>query len=291
MHIEVEHLTLYAYDAPVCLGPQTLRLRPRGGGPLRELAYALEIDPPPAWRTETLDAAGNGVVRVGFTGATRHLRLCSRLTVETGSPVDYAPRPAPAGPGLPIAYAPEEAALLAPYLAAVPPGSDPAVTALAERLGCSAAADPLAFLDLVNRWLHETIEREIRPDGAARSPAETLALRRGACRDQTVLFMALCRAQGFAARFVSGYQDRSALETARRYLHAWPEVYLPGAGWYGYDPTRGRPAADGHVPLAAAPRPAGTMPVEGGYWGSAGSRLEFDLVIRARSGPPGRRAG
>ena len=97
--------------------------------------------------------------------------------------------------------------------------------------------------------------------------------------------MDLCRAQGLAARFVSGYQDRSAMETERRYLHAWPEVYLPGAGWYGYDPTRGRPAADGHVPLAAAPRPDGTMPVEGSYWGSARSRLEFDLVIRVRDAP------
>lgn len=279
MHIEVEHLTHYEYDAPVRLGPQTLRLRPRGGGPLREIAHCLEIDPPPAWRTDTLDAAGNGVIRIGFEGETRQLRIGSRLAVETGIPADYVPR-LEAARCLPIRYAPDEAALMAPYLA----DPEPAVADLAERLRRTSAADPLVYLDLANRWLHDTIEREIRPDGAARPPAETLALGRGACRDQTVLFMALCRSQGLAARFVSGYQDRSALETERRYLHAWPEVYLPGAGWYGYDPTRGLPAADGHVPLAAAPQAEGTMPVEGSYWGRAGSRLDFDLVIRVQDG-------
>ena len=120
-----------------------------------------------------------------------------------------------------------------------------------------------------------------RPTGAPQTPAETLARGRGACRDQTVLFVALCRAAGLAARFVSGYQDRSAMETDRRYLHAWPEVYLPGAGWYGYDPTRGTAVSNGHVALAAARDPAGTLPVEGSYFGTATSRMEFALTIRA----------
>ena len=93
----------------------------------------------------------------------------------------------------------------------------------------------------------------------------------GACRDIAMLFLAACRAQGLAGRFVSGYQARS--KRPERHLHAWPEVYLPGGGWCGFDPTRGLAIADTHVAVAAAPAPAGAMPIEGRFVGSAQSRL------------------
>jgi transglutaminase-like putative cysteine protease len=95
-----------------------------------------------------------------------------------------------------------------------------------------------------------------------------------------VLFIAACRAGGLAARFVSGYQDRSAMDTPERYLHAWPEAYIPGHGWQGFDPTRGMAVGGGHVPVAAAPDPAGAMPVEGSYFGEARSNLSFEVRIR-----------
>lgn len=289
MQIEIEHETVYSYAAPVRLGPQTVRLRPRPGGPLREVRYALEVDPAPSVRLDCLDAAGNRVARLRFAGETRHLRLCARLAVDTGSPADYGPLPGPGPSGLPPDYPPAERAALAPYLAGPPP--EPAVAGLAAALREGSGGDPLAFLGDACRWIYRGIAREIRPQGAPQSPAETLARRSGACRDQTVLFVALCRALGLAARFVSGYQDRSAMETDRRYLHAWPEVYLPEAGWYGYDPTRGIAVADGHVPLAAAHEPSGTLPVEGSYYGDASSRMEFLLTIRSSPQVSGGGAG
>jgi transglutaminase-like putative cysteine protease len=279
MHIEIEHETRYEYRDPVRLGPHVVRLRPRPGGCLRELDYALEVQPAPVERRDCLDANGNRVVRLWFDGETRSLRLHSRLSVETGDGAAYAPRLDAARARVPVLYPDAEAAALAHYLDGPPPAG--AVSDLAGELARLAAGDTLAFLDLLNRRLHTGIAREIRPTGAPQTPAETRARGRGACRDQSVLFMAVCRAAGLAARFVSGYQDRSAMETERRYLHAWPEVYLPESGWHGYDPTRGAPAADGHVPLAAARDPGGTMPVEGSYFGETVSRMDFSLAIRA----------
>lgn len=279
MRIEIEHETTYEYSEPVRLGPQTVRLRPRPGGAMRELGFVLDVDPAPAVRLECLDVMGNRVARLRFAGETRHLRLAIRLAVETGSPADYVPSLEPEQARLPAVYLEAESRPLALYLAGPP--AVPAVADLARRLQDQADGDPLVFLGQLNGFIHERIAREIRPTGAPQTAAETLARGSGACRDQTVLFVALCRAAGLAARFVSGYQDRSAMETDRRYLHAWPEVYLPGAGWYGYDPTRGTAVSNGHVALAAALDPAGTLPVEGSYFGSATSRMDFALTIRA----------
>lgn len=278
MHIDVEHLTTYSYSEPVALGPHTVRLRPRPDGSLRELDYALAVEPAPALRSEQLDAAGNLVTRLWFEGETRHLWLRSRLSVETHRPagplliLDTAYRT------LPAVYPADEAGCLVPYRGA---GEvEEPVRALADQIAGEAAGDPLDFLTILTQRLHWKIHREIRHQGAPQTPAETLTRGRGACRDQTVLFIAACRAAGLAARFVSGYQDRSALGTPERYLHAWPEVYLPGQGWQGFDPTRGIAVTNGHVPVAAAPEPLETMPVDGSYFGAARSELRFEVYIQ-----------
>jgi transglutaminase-like putative cysteine protease len=281
MQIDVEHLTTYSYSEPVALGPHTVRLRPRPDGSFRELGYGLVVEPAPALRSEQLDAAGNLVTRLWFEGETRHLRLRSRFSVKThrlAGPLlilDTAYRI------LPAVYPADEADCLVPYRGAGEV-EDP-VRALADQVAGEAAGDPLDFLTILTRRLHREIKREIRHQGAPQTPAETLARGRGACRDQTVLFIAACRAAGLAARFVSGYQDRSALDTPERYLHAWPEVYLPGQVWQGFDPTRGIPITNGHVPVAAAAGPLGTMPVDGSYFGSARSELRFEVRIRTES--------
>lgn len=277
MQIDVEHLTTYSYSEPVALGPHTVRLRPRPDGSFRELDYDLAVDPAPALRSEHLDAAGNRVTRLWFEGQTRHLRLRSRIRVEAQRPDSRLLILDTAYCALPARYPKDEADLLVPYR-----GSgeiEDGVRALAGQIAGEAVGDPLGFLTTLTQRLHREIQREIRHQGAPQTPAETLARGRGACRDQTVLFIAACRAVGLAARFVSGYQDRSALDTPERYLHAWPEAYLPGCGWQGFDPTRGIAATNGHVPVAAAPEPQGTMPVDGSYFGTAVSKLAFEVRI------------
>jgi transglutaminase-like putative cysteine protease len=288
MRFEIEHDTRYQYSAPVALGPQTVRLRPRPDGAVRELEWTLTLNPEPQVRSDQLDAEGNLVARLWFLGETRHLEIGVRLCAETSRPNAFAFVPDLGANRLPMDYAPAEAAALALYR---PQGApDVALRALVAQIEAASDGSPTGFLVALNQWIYTQIEREIRDQGTAQSAAQTLRLRRGACRDQTVLFVAAARAVGLAARFVSGYQDKSAMETDRRYLHAWPEVYLPGGGWRGFDPTRGIAVADGHVPVAASTTSAGAAPVEGSYQGSARSEMGFRLRILAEPnpGPPER---
>ncbi|WP_342586682.1 transglutaminase family protein [Methyloligella halotolerans] len=135
----------------------------------------------------------------------------------------------------------------------------------------------------MNTTLYRRTDRKIRAEGAAQSAAETLAIGRGACRDLAVLFIAACRCLNIPARFVSGYQAHAETADGKRYLHAWPEAYLPGAGWYGFDPTHGVMVADGHVGICAGPEQADTMPVSGGFFGPVvSSSLNFEVEIETR---------
>jgi transglutaminase-like putative cysteine protease len=279
MGIKVEHRTTYRYSEPVQLGPHILRLRPRLQAGLRELQFGLRIEPEPSLRLEALDAAGNRITRVWFDGSSDRLEIVSQFTVESDDPGALPP----AGPGrpaaLPLEYPPEEAPLLAAYRQGG--GAPQALEQLAGHLLQQSGPEPLSFLSALNGHLHTHISREIRELGEAHSPEHTLRTARGACRDQALLFLAVARSQGLAGRFVSGYQDRSALITPQRHLHAWPEVYLPELGWQGFDPTRGIPTGAGHVAVAAAPEPAGAMPVAGSYVGSASSSLSYVVTIQA----------
>ena len=137
----------------------------------------------------------------------------------------------------------------------------------------------MGFLDRLNHELFSGFSHIHRETGAPQSPAATLQSRNGACRDLTVLFVDCCRAEGIAARFASGYQ-KGDLQSERRHLHAWPEVYLPGAGWRGFDPTHGTAIADAHVTIAAAAHARDTMPVRGSFRGDGvDSTLDYTVEI------------
>lgn len=259
MRFELRHATVYRYAAPVKLGPHKLRLTPRAG---TALEHAVEVRPEPTFWQDRIDAHGNRVTHLGFDGETRELSIESRLVVETGA-------------AAPVAFE----GPLDLYLQRTT--SDPGVEAMAERLKALAGPDPAGFAESLTRTLHEMIDHDIRDTGFARSPGETLMRRAGACRDVAVLFIELCRRAGLPARFVSGYQDRGRDPNARRYLHAWAEVWLPGQGWTGFDATRGDRVGETHVALAAAPNQAGTMPVEGSFFGpGVQARMEFTLDIQ-----------
>ena len=159
------------------------------------------------------------------------------------------------------------------------------VATLARRLAFEVGGAPLTFFEHLTTSLYSMIDRQIRVEGSAQTPAQTLALRRGACRDLTVLYLAACRSLGVAGRFVSGYQGQEASPDGRRHLHAWPEVFVPELGWLGFDPTHGVPAGPGHVALSAAPDQAATMPVDGGFYfngatvtSTLGYSIQFDAL-------------
>lgn len=276
MLFRIHHRTCYRYSSPVRLGPQLLRFRPRDDGAQRILEYNIHINPRPAGKNDHLDLEGNRVLQVWFDHQTDVLLVDVSMRVETlrDNAFDYIL--APEAQTLPIRSTQDEA-LARAYLERI--SLDDAVTAFAAELSLAAGHDTLAFVDQLNHQLFEQFERVIRQHGEPQEPSHTLQTRHGACRDLAVLFVDCCRAEGIPARFASGYQ-RGDRKRERRYLHAWPEVYLSGAGWRGYDPTHGEAIADTHVTISAATHPRDTMPLTGGFVANGvTSQLDFTLEI------------
>jgi len=273
----IRHETTYHYSTRVAFAPHVLRLSPRPEGVLT-LARSLRVSPTPIEQTDFQDAFGNTCTRLLFgpeTGET--------LLIESHVEVETLARPLPHyGLGLPPLPWPS-------------PGSDPwsiyrqpddsaEVTALAQRLLFEVGGAPLAFFERLCSTLYTTLDRQIRVEGSAQTPAQTLARGGGACRDLTVLYLAVCRSVGVAGRFVSGYQGQEASPDGKRHLHAWPEVFVPELGWLGWDPTHGVPVGPGHVALCAAPDQAATMPIDGGFYfdgPSVTSTLRYSITFAA----------
>jgi transglutaminase-like putative cysteine protease len=271
MRFIVHHETLYRYSAPVRFAPHLLRLNPRAEG-VRLLSRELTVTPQPAECLEVVDAYGNRITRAVFDQSSDQLRIASRFELDTFA---RAPDSIDALPQLPWPQAGADD--LGSYRESS--GGGDSVHDFATIVAAEASYAPGAFLDVLTRTLSTTIDRRIRIEGAAQPPDVTLATRRGACRDISVLFLAVCRSQGMASRFVSGYQARSQTPDGERHLHAWAEVFLPGLGWAGWDPTHGLRVTDGHVALCAAPDQSATMPVEGGFFGFA-ETATLDCSVR-----------
>jgi transglutaminase-like putative cysteine protease len=228
-------------------------------------------------RNEYLDLEGNRVTQVWFEGETDHFDIEVTMQVETLRHNAFDFILAPEAAVLPIAHE-HDAFCARAYLERIE--CDDAVTAFAAELSLAVKRDTLSFLDRLNRQLFAEVTQTHRDIGAPQSPSFTLRSRRGACRDLAVLFVDCCRAEGIAARFASGYQ-KGHQQSERRHLHAWPEVYLPGAGWRGFDPTHGEAVADTHVTIAAAAHSRDTLPVSGNFRGAgASSTLDYTVNIQ-----------
>ena len=277
MHFTIRHHSHYRYSQPVRLSPQRLRFHPRDDGAQRVIEHQLNITPTPLGRNEHIDLEGNRVTQVWFEEETDYFDIELTMQVETlrHNAFDFILEQE--STILPINHEHDVTCARA-YLERIE--TDDAVTAFAAELSLAVERDTLRFLDQLNRQLFADFSHIHRDTGAPQSPAHTLQSRRGACRDLAVLFVDCCRAEGIAARFASGYQ-KGDLQSERRHLHAWPEVYLPGGGWRGFDPTHGAPVADSHVTIAAAAHPRDTMPVTGSFYGEgATSKFDFSLKIQ-----------
>lgn len=277
----IRHETIYHYSTAVAFAPHVLRLSPRPEG-VRTLARDLRITPVPVGLTDFNDDFGNTCTRVTFGPvAADELKIESRIEVQLFARPAYGQAFAlSALPPLPWALASFDSLWIYRQTE-----SSAEVSALAQRLAFEVGGAPLAFFERLCSTLYTTIDRQIRVEGAAQTPAQTLATGRGACRDLTVLYLAVCRSLGVAGRFVSGYQGQEASPDGKRHLHAWPEVFVPELGWLGWDPTHGVPVGPGHVALCAAPDQAATMPVDGGFYfngptvtSTLGYSITFDSI-------------
>jgi transglutaminase-like putative cysteine protease len=159
------------------------------------------------------------------------------------------------------------------------------VAAWAAELAAAVNQNTTAFLMQLADLIHHDFQHVGRFEGEPMAPEQTLSGRSGACRDTAMLFVAACRSQGLAARFVSGYSIHHPPEVSEHELHAWAEVYLPGAGWRGYDPSLGLAVADGHLVLATAPDHRLAAPVTGTYRGTGvTSTMTYALTVKALEG-------
>jgi uncharacterized protein (DUF2126 family) len=271
IHVALNHVTHYRYDRPVALGPQLIRLRPAPHSRTRVLSYSLRVEPAEQFLNWQQDPQANYLARVVFPKPTRELRVEVDLVAEMAvlNPFDFFIEPY--AENFPFRYAAEEARELAPFLEAAPAGPLlGAYLAAIDRSTCRT----IDLLVRVNQKLQQDIRYLIRMEPGVQMPEQTLALGRGSCRDTGWLLVQMLRHLGLAARFVSGYliqlradvkslDGPSGTEQDFTDLHAWCEVYLPGAGWIGLDPTSGLLAGEGHIPLACSPEPGSAAPITG----------------------------
>ena len=271
IHAALNHVTTYKYDRPVRLGPQVVRLRPAPHARSRVLSYSLRVEPGKHFINWQQDPFANYQARLVFPEPTTEFQVTVDLVVEMAvhNPFDFFLEPS--AEKFPFRYEPQVEQELAPYLAAEP--ATPLVQAYLDAVDREPRAT-IDFLVDINQRLQRDVKYLIRMEPGVQTPEETLRNASGSCRDSGWLLVQLCRHLGLAARFVSGYliqltPDVKALDgpsgTAVDFtdLHAWCEVYLPGAGWIGLDPTSGLLAGEGHVPLACTPQPSSAAPIEG----------------------------
>ncbi|WP_428268024.1 DUF2126 domain-containing protein [Haliangium sp.] len=271
MRVRIKHETEYRFDTPAALGPHLVRLRPAGHTRTQVLSYNLAVAPACELRWQ-YDPWSNRVARLTFDKDEPISGL--RLTVDAAfdirplNPFDfYVDDRCEA---VPFTYPDGLADELAPFLAASSPG--PALARFLEAV--PAHSSTIDFLVALNQHVAATVNYIIRAEPGIQSSEETLTLGRGSCRDSAVLLVDALRCRGLAARFVSGYLVQLADEgiipdQAKGVsqdvvdLHAWAEVYLPGAGWVGLDGTSGLLCTEGHIPLACAVDPVLAAPVSG----------------------------
>ncbi len=272
IHIALHHVSHYRYDRAVNLGPQVVRLRPAPHSRTRVLSYALKVEPGEHFINWQQDPQGNYLARLVFPEKTRELKIEVDLVAEMAvfNPFDFFLEPY--AEKIPFAYTEGEQLELAPYLVKLPADK------LFAKYLASIERTPLPsvdFLVALNQRLATDISYLIRLEPGVQTPEESLEKGSGSCRDSAWLLVQLFRHLGLAARFVSGYliqlkadvkslDGPSGTEVDFTDLHAWCEVYLPGAGWIGLDPTSGLFAGEGHIPLACSPEPSSAAPISGG---------------------------
>ena len=271
IHVALNHVTHYRYDRPINLGPQVVRLRPAPHSRTRILSYSMRVEPSGYFINWQQDPQSNYLARLVFPDKTTSFRIEIDLVAEMSvlNPFDFFLEPS--AEHFPFDYDPSLVHELAPYR--LKGALTPELAKYLESIP-REKKQTTNFLVELNQRLQKDIGYLIRMEPGVQTPEETLVKASGSCRDTGWLLVQLLRHLGFAARFVSGYliqlkpdvkslDGPSGTEVDFTDLHAWCEVYLPGAGWIGLDPTSGLLAGEGHIPLACSPDPGSAAPVTG----------------------------
>lgn len=271
IHVALKHVTRYRYDRRVSLSPQLVRLRPAPHCRTPILSYSLKVEPAGHFINWQQDPFANYLARLVFPEKTTEFCVTVDLVAEMAvyNPFDFFLEPH--AQQIPFAYDTAQKAELAPYLITEKP--TPLLQAYLDQIE-RQPTPTIDFLVALNQRVQGDVSYLIRMEPGVQTPEETLTKRSGSCRDSGWLLVQLLRHLGLAARFVSGYliqltpdekglDGPSGTEVDFTDLHAWCEVFLPGAGWIGLDPTSGLLAGEGHIPLACTPQPSSAAPISG----------------------------
>jgi transglutaminase-like putative cysteine protease len=282
MKFQLRHTTQYEYAEKVHFSPHHVILRPRENHEIRVLNFSLSTMPS-GRITWFRDAQENSIARCTISGESKQMVIHAEMTVQVfqDNPFDFILDPV--ATQHPFSYDEFDRVNLAPALAPVAEAS--LVKAwLADALR-EAEGDTMLLLTRLNKTLFESLTYVRRDEMGIQSPNETLRLRSGSCRDFAFLFMSACRELQIAARFVSGYlyvPSAGLTENrAENAMHAWCEVYLPGAGWKGFDPTHGLLVTNHFIPVAVSAFPETINPIQGSYLHAEtiSNTLKVEVVI------------
>jgi len=281
--LRIEHQTTYRYGRPIEFGRHRLVLRPREGHDLHVVRMTLDIVPRHrvVW---SRDVFGNSVALVDFLEDSDQLVFRSEVIVQRSLPFEAEEPHARQRIPFPVEYELLERVVVGAYQIASYP--DDALTLhkwLGEAFPARDPADAESVVAALNIVVHKSITYQRRSERGVQTPAQTLALGSGSCRDMAVLLMDSARALGFATRFASGYLDCAASIAGRASTHAWAEIYLPYLGWHGFDPTLGEPTSLKHVTTGVSNHPRGVMPISGHFNGTSADYQGMTVAVTTES--------
>lgn len=277
MKLTIRHHTRYSFDEQVFLEPHYLRFRPRSSPHLKVHAHDLTITPEPSGNRAIMDAEGNLINFCWFSEVHDRMEVTAASVVELTpyNPFDFLIYPSDYTT-FPFQYTSQDLPLLQPALTHQPIGSE--LKEFCDTLAEQSQFQTVTFLGTLTKTIHERSRLQVRETGAPHDPMETFKNKKGSCRDLAWMQLQLLRSKGFASRFVSGYLYLNT-EHPQYELHAWLEVYLPGAGWIAMDPSHGMIADHRYITLATGTSYEGTMPVTGSTRGNAKGQLYTELDI------------
>ena len=276
---KIVHRTYYNFSAAVRLEPHALRLRPREGHELRIESSSLKIAPPATLRWHR-DVDDNSVAIATFDSPASQLSIESEVIIQqyNRAPLDFLV--ADYAVNYPFEYRAEDRVVLLPYMkVATHETMGPMTEWLKNVWQPGEGLQTYALLQRLSGHIHETLTYQIREEPGVHTPEKTLSCGTGSCRDFACLFMEAARRLGLASRFVSGYLYAPPSTANFGATHAWAEVYLPGAGWKGFDPTIGEVVGTNHVAVAVARLPDSVPPVAGSFVGPAGASLDVGVWV------------
>ncbi len=276
---KIDHLTQYSFSEVVQLLPHTLRLRPREGHELRIESSKLDITPfaKVHWRR---DAESNSVATAIFNSRSKTLDFHSQVVIQQYDldPFDFMA--VSLASDFPFIYGEEERVLLSPYMNGAWNGSNPALLGWVSRVWeKSENIQTIELLLRLNACIYESIQYQIREEEGVQSAENTIERCSGSCRDTANLFMSAARQLGFAARFVSGYIYSKFAENGIGSTHAWSEVFIPEAGWKGFDPSNGIMVGANHFAVAVSRMPESIPPIAGNFYGLPGASMSVNVRV------------